>query len=374
MKVLFINHVSDISGAEISLLMLLKHLDRKRFEPVVMMPAEGPLFDEVKKLNVKVILSATSKLKPFQPVSYITTVLGLISVLKQERPHLIHANMDICAQYALLPARLLKIPFIVHTRNILGKRPFKRMFLFGADILIANSNAVMRSFAEYSSRRQIKEVIYNGVDLVAFSFSKDKRNAARTKYGFSENDFVIGLFGRIHPAKGHGQYLKAFGCVLKRRKNVKTLIVGNTAINNSQGYLEELKRYVNQNDLKANVIFSEFEADNASLHSTIDLLVCPSDKEPFGRVLIEAMAMGVPVIANRNGGPLEIVDNGINGYLLDVNDTNAFTDAIIKLYDDPLLRKEMGREGRRIAEMKFSIIRSTEAVESIYRRVLKRGI
>lgn len=370
-KILYINPISEISGAEISLLMLIKNLSREFFEPIVVLPNNGPLYDEISKSKTQILLSPINKLKLHNPFPYFLTILSFYRIFKRIKPDIIHANMDICSQYAFLPAKLFKIPLIVHTRNILNKRAFQRMFLFCADVLIANSKAVMQSFAAYSQQKQIKDVVYNGVDLTVFTPSQGKRCVARAKYGFCEADFVIGLFGRIHPTKGHENFLNALTYVLKHYKNIKALIAGSTDIDHSQQYLSQLKKIVEQNNQNTNIMFLEYEKDNVSLFSAIDLLVCPSENEPFGRVLIEAMAMGIPVIANRFGGPLEIVDDGINGYLIDVNDVNIFTDTIIKLYGDPFLRKEMGKKGHNIVQNKFSIRQSTESLESIYKNILK---
>jgi glycosyltransferase involved in cell wall biosynthesis len=266
---------------------------------------------------------------------------------------------------------MFKVPLIVHTRNILGKRAFQRMFLFGPDVLIANSNAVLQSYLKYTRGGQRKVIVHNGVDLEEFSPDKGDRSGTRARLGFKDHDFVIGLFGRIAPEKGHGQFLRVLAEVARHHSNVRAVIAGDTSVGQTDRFLEELQELAARLGLANKVVFPGFVNSMTDLYLAIDLLVCPSDAEPFGRVLIEAMAMQIPVIANRSGGALEIVEHGRNGFLVNTFDKGSFARAIVSLLNNPSLCSEMGRKGRAVVENRFSAQKMCRETEAVYAALLR---
>lgn len=370
-KILYINHpLSAISGAPISLLALLRNLNKEVFEPLVALPDSGHLFKLVSQLGVETVVIPQQKLKAKNPFPYLKTVFSLVSLVRKRHVNLIHSNMDIGNQYGVPAAKLTGIPIVCHTRNILGKRPFQRMFLNYSDVLIANSNAVAASYSKYVSRLQKIKVIYNGADLNEFSPSSTRRGMFRTRLGISEDAFIIGNIARICPEKGQHYLIDAMSEVTKKHSEVYAVIAGDTVIDDSAAFLMSLKKRVLEYGLTDKVIFIGFVENIIDLYADLDLVVLPSLCEPFGRVLIEAMSMEIPVIANRSGGPMEIVEDGQSGFLVDTSNTKTFADAIIRLLNDQPLCKKMGKRGREIVEKKFSIQTNVRNIESVYKSLL----
>jgi UDP-N-acetylglucosamine:LPS N-acetylglucosamine transferase len=158
-KILYLDSVSAIGGAERSLLLLLQNINRQHFKPMVVLPERGPLSERIQALGVELKLLPLNKINVRNPLPYMKTVWSLRKILLTRRIDLLHCNTGICNQYGMITAKLVGLPVVTHTRNILGKRAFQRMFLGRADVLIANSRAVADSYAQYVSKDQGVEII-----------------------------------------------------------------------------------------------------------------------------------------------------------------------------------------------------------------------
>ena len=143
-KILYTNTTTKIGGAENSLIMLVRHLDQSKYEPIVLLRAKGSLSEEFEKYGIQVIFSPTHRLKIHNPFPYFWSLLCFYNVLKKYKIDLVHANLDLCTQYAFLPAKLIGIPLVTHIRDFLNMGLFYKMLLFAPDVLIANSNAVLQ--------------------------------------------------------------------------------------------------------------------------------------------------------------------------------------------------------------------------------------
>jgi len=268
----------------------------------------------------------------------------------------------------MIAAKLVGIPVITHTRNILGKRAFQRMFLRGADVLIANSRAVADSYARYVSKGQRVESIHNAVDTKYLYLAESCDSRSRFKINSSE--FVIGQIARIHPSKGQDVFIRALAQVVETHPNVRALIVGDTVIDNSDWFLDELKQLVKELDLVDKIIFTGFVEDIVEIYRSLDLVVLPSKSEGFGRTIAEAMAMSKPVVATKVGGLPELILDGETGILIPPEDSNAFAEAILRVIENRQLASELGINGRRRVEDYFSIENNVRETEQVYMSLL----
>lgn len=371
-RILYLNVASTVSGAEMSLITLLRHLNREAFEPIVGLPGPGPLVERLARLGVETVMIPQQKLKARNPLPYLKTVLCLVNLVRRRGVDLIHSNMDICNQYGLVAARLTGIPIICHTRNMLSKRPFQRMLLRYADVLIANSRAVKASYARCVAKSQKVMIIHNGVDLDEFSTIRARSGMFRKKLGIPDDAFVVGHIARICPEKGQHTLIDAMALVAKTQSKAYALIVGDTIVDNSTAFLMSLKQRVLEYELTERVIFISFVDNIVDLYVDLDLVVLPSLYEAFGRTLIEAMAMEKPVIASGVGGPLEIVENGVTGFLVPPNDPVKLAEAILKVMDNRDVAREFGMNGRKRVERLFSIEQNVRKTEQVYLETLRR--
>ena len=371
-NILFLGFVPYIGGAEISTLLLLKYMDKERFNPIYIIPDVGPLLDRIRGLGVKVLTIPLKQIKLPFPSGYLRTVWKLAWFIKKNEIDLVICTNEICNQYGLPASKLNCVPIASHTRNlILDYRSFWRMFLHFPDVLIANSKATAESYSSFVRKNQRIEIVYNGVDLEEYSPSENG-STVRKRYGIGDNKFLIGMISRITRTKRQDVFIKAMAEVVKIYPDVCALIIGETKIDRSENYLEELQQLVKELKIGDKVIFTGFIDNMKELYESIDLLVLPSLAEPFGRVLIEAMAMEKPVIATRAGGAAEIVENGVTGLLVPPDDINGLAKAIVKMLEDEDNRKRMGKAGRKRVENMFSIEKNVGETQRIYLEILNK--
>lgn len=367
-KILYLNSVSFLGGAEKSLLLLLQNINRQHFEPMVVLPESGPLCKRIQALGIKLRLLPLKKIKVRNPVPYLITLWKLVYTLRSYKIDLLHCNMDICNQYGMIAAKLVGIPVITHTRNILGKRAFKRMFLRGANVLIANSRASADSYSQYTSNDQRVEIIYNAVDIEQFC-PEGACNSGNI-YNISSGEFVIGQIARITPHKGQDVFIRALVQVIEEHPNVRALIVGDTVIDDTDWFLDELKQIVKELGLVDKIIFTGFVEDIVDLYRCLDLVVLPSKSEGFGRTIAEAMAMTKPVVASRVGGLQELILEGETGFLVPPGDNSTLADAICRVIENPKLAFEFGIKGRQRIKEHLSVEKNVKETEQVYQSVL----
>ncbi|MFC1816721.1 glycosyltransferase family 4 protein [Thermodesulfobacteriota bacterium] len=372
-NILFLGFLPYIGGTEISILLLLKHLDREAFNPTYVIPQVGPISDRLVDLDVRFVTMPLNTIIIFSPLGYLRTVWRLAQFIRKNKIDLVICTFELCNQFGLPAAKLNRIPIACHTRNLIyDLRSFWRTFLHFPDVLIANSKATAESYSPYVRKYKKVEVVYNGVDLEELSPSIS-RGSMRQRYNIGDNKFLVGMVGRISRPKRQDIFIKAVSEVVKICPDVRVLIVGDTKINKSENYLKELHGMVKELGLKDYVIFTGFVNDIKEVYISLDLLVLPSHAEPFGRVLIEAMAMEKPVVATMAGGAMEIVDNGKTGLLVPPDDSSALAKAIITMHNRKELARLMGKEGRKRVENMFSIKKNVERTQKIYLELLNRA-
>lgn len=174
-----------------------------------------------------------------------------------------------------------------------------------------------------------------------------------------DQTLVVGTVGWLLPIKGPEVLLEAMGQVWQHRSNIALVYVG-------KGDLEKpLKARVRRMNVADRVRFLGWRTDIPDLMHSFDMFVLPSRNEGMGRVIVEAMAAGLPVVANRTGGLPDLVSDGHNGLLVPPGDAASLGRAILKLCGRPDLRQRMGGQGRRRAE-NFSLQRMVDKLDALY--------
>ena len=246
-------------------------------------------------------------------------------------------------------AKLLGIPVITHCRLVMkgDGSPFLRY----SNKIIGNSKFTLKTI-NYGQA----ELVYNCVELHAF----DDKKGIRNEIGLSQNDIVVSFIGRLIQEKG----IEMFAELARRLNGKATCLVAGDAVTD-----EYFKKIMDM--MPDNVIYVAYRKEIEDIYMTSDIIVVPSQwEEPFGRICIEAGAAKKPVVATRVGGIPEIVEHGVNGFLVKKDDLDAMVKFTQELIDNSQLREEMGRKGRKLVEKKFSIGSHVGEIERIYEELL----
>ena len=382
MKILFYNHTGQVSGAERVLLLILSRLDRDRFGSLVVCPEQGPLQEMASDLGVAVEsvagLDARFTLRLDTLVRYCKSFSGVIRQLRRRviefKPDLLHANSIRSGLVATAATIGLGTRVVWHLHDLLPPHPLSaaiRMFaaLSKRTRMIAVSEAVARNFRGRFSRllRDRVSVILNSIDLDKFQLDEAAKRAIRRELRFRETDLAIGIVGQITPRKGQLELLRAFGRTLTEVPDAVLLIVGAPLFNRDHEYLELLKRTTAELGIGNNVRLLGARSDIGTIMQALDLLVVNSSAEPFGLVILEAMACATPVLATAVDGIPEIIKHEENGWLIPPANETALAEAIAHLYRRPLLREGLGERGKQHVPAHFSVGRYMTDLQTFYR-------
>ncbi len=376
LRVLHVHNGADIYGSGRSLLRLLKTIERRRFQPLVVLPAEGPLKELLEAAGVEVVLHPRLSMIT-RPVfrswrialflaNYPISVLWLWRLIRQRRIQLVHTNSGVLPSPALA-ARLAGVPHVWHVRDWFQE--FRKFWpLYAAYIkrfsrtVIAVSNAVADQFAP----RGNVIVIHNGFSVDEFDVPKNLRADFRSRYQL-EDDFVVGCVGRIKLVrKGQEVLVRAVAILKQRRRPIKALIVG-APFPGNEAHLTQLQILMRQLGVEENVVFTGELSDPRAAYAAMDVLAMTSvQAEPFGGVVMEAMCMGLPVVATRIGGSLDQVAEGVTGIFVPPGDEVALADALDRLKQDPELRNRMGAAALNRIRKDFSLTRMAGRIERLF--------
>jgi glycosyltransferase involved in cell wall biosynthesis len=355
------NHGDIVGGGEISVLLLLEGLDHVRWRPVVVVPCEGAVADRCRGMGVPTHIIPLPGIRRFRGGT-IRAVLALKRLLAETGAQLLHANGSRAMVYAGTAGLLGGRPVVWHVRVADRDAVLDPVLAALARRIIVNSRAVARRFSGATASRV--RCVYNGVDLKRFS-PRPPPSGFRQTVGLSGQGPVIVSVGRFVAYKGYDHLLEAAGLLKADRPDIEWVIAGDGEL---RGALEAQCRRLG---LTRQVHFLGWRDDLPDVLSLADLFVSPAVGEHFGRVLIEAMAMGKPVVATASGGVPEIVVDGETGVLVTPADPAALAGAVRALLADPARRHRLGQAGRARVETEFSLAGHADAVGSVYRECLE---
>jgi glycosyltransferase involved in cell wall biosynthesis len=353
------NHGEIVGGGEISLLTLLKGLDRACWAPEVVIPSEGPVAACARALGLP---THTIPLPPLRrPWAAIRqTMVPMRRLVQDSGALLLHANGSRAMFYAGLVGRLLGRPVIWHVRIADRDPVLDRLLIPLAGAIVVNSKAVGRRFARASCKVRC---IPNGVDLARFA-PRPASPTLRASLGLPGGAPVVASVGRFVAFKGYNHLLEAARLVCEAAPNTHWLLVGDGELRG------DLESHCRRLGLEQRVRFAGWREDVPEILALADLFVLPSLGEHFGRVLIEAMAMGKAVVATDAGGVPEVVLNRETGLLVPPAQPEALAAAVLALLRDPARARRLGEAGRLRAEAEFGLARHVEAVEVLYEELL----
>lgn len=381
--ILYLHSSSDLYGSDQSLLHMVRGLDRTRFEPLLVVPRPGPLVERLQTLGIEVIPHHLSVLhRTADPLHWGRFLAGLgpsalflARLARQRRVALIHSNSSHVLDGGLL-AGLSGLPHVWHVREIHSTQPalvrelLPRIIVRLSTAQVAISEAVRQTFFGQAASSDKIVTIYNGIDLEEFD-PNERGEGVRAELGLSATTPVLAMVGRIARWKGQDVFLKAAAQVHAAMPQVRFVIAGGPVVRDDELFQVELVEMVRDLGLAQVVIFTGVRGDVPSILAACSGLVLPSvSPEPFGRVVLEAMAAARPVIATAHGGPLEIVVPGESGWLVPPSDPDALAQAMIELLAAPERAQAMGQAGRARCAQHFSLARTMNGINTLYARLL----
>lgn len=353
----------DIGGAQRMVLTLVKELDKEKYNvKVCYWLGEGELKDEIEKAGIEVI---DLKVKNG---SLLGVIFKLIKLIKKNKIKLIHTHLfdaDLCGflatRWAKVPIMVITIQSIFFLKKKKHALRYKIMSLF-VDRFLPVSDSLAQHFISWARINPNKvTTVHNGIDLSEFNRPKDtnRLNELRKSLGIPVATPVLGTVARLEPRKGHRYLLEAVAQINKDYPNLRVLLVGDGELKS------DLRNLAKELNISSNVIFAGFQKNIPKILSLLDLFLLPSIEEGLSFAILEAMALGLPVIATNVGGTPELVQNGETGLLVPAKSSSALASAIARLLGDKEYATALGEAGKRRAAQ-FSSRIMAEKIEEIY--------
>ena len=383
MKILSVNNTADIYGASRCMERVFSRFVQDGHEVHAVLPQQGPLAQLLEARGVRVhihsrlavvdraqfrSLLGIARFLLFFPIS----VLWLVALVLRLRIDIIHTNTIVMPSPALA-AFFTGRSHIWHVRELLGEfgwlfSPYQHYIHLLSSAVIAISDCTREQF---SPRIRAKvHVIYDGLDLTA---SIANRASIRTfRESFSSADMLVGVVGRIKwHRKGQEVLIRAAALLRFHHPNTHYVVIGSAAPGNEQHEVR-LRELISACGLDDAVTLTGETQDPASVFAALDIVVVPSiQPEPFGCVVIEAMAAGTPVIGSRCGGIAEQVIDGLSGLLFCPGDAEDLAEALHSMLTNRALREQIAEEGRRRVRNKFRLESTYQTMAALFDNVAR---
>ncbi len=368
-RLLTISATCERGGADINLLRLLKGLDKNEYDILHLIPYPGPLLGEFSNAGVRVEIVDMPRIRFFKnPLRYIIILLKFFpTVFKIKNIIEINQIDIICTSsmvnlYGALAARLAHRPHILLAVEYLFvlKLVSPYFYLFSEKIVCCSS-MVSRIF-----KKGDKVLVeYPSVDLDEFN---PHINGRDLREELAANGSLVSMITRLDKWKGVETFINAARYV---KSDTKFIIFAQLLVGKEK-YLQSLENIIRQLKLEEKV-FIKIVSSSPEIIAASDIVVHASLRpEPFGLIIIEAMATGKPVIASKIGGPLEIIDDGLDGILVEPGNPEVLAWAISKLLGDPKFATEMGLNARKKVAEKFDLKKYVINFDVIFKSALRK--
>jgi glycosyltransferase involved in cell wall biosynthesis len=370
-----IDHLGS-GGAQEAVCQLVKYCQKGRFQPeVAVLHGHGHYWEVLRSWGVPVHTLVPGG---FARAAIPVIFLRLLSLLARNRYDIVHTHLIGSNVLAAPLAALYRVPVrFTHDQthdDVRGYSFLHRWLDTLANRLnhhvIAVSSSIRTFLCEKEKVSADKiSVIYNSVDLVRFSHKNDPvaRAAARQKWGLPADALVVGGVGRLHYQKNFSLFLEVAAEVCTRFPQALFVIAGEGP---ERAALEETSQKLG---IASRVRFLGFVGDMPELYQSLDLLLLTSHFEGTPLTVLEAMAMGVPVVASQVDGAAEVLEDGRDGCLAPPGNREVFVEKVCRVFQDRALWERLSRAGREKAERHYSAAAMVRQVEALYLRLLEDG-
>lgn len=389
-KVLHLITRLDKGGSAEGVLLTILGLNKNRYEVLLargpsiesqMSPQERIEIDrsirDAQSAEVRVI-NIPELLRRIAPLYDFLTFLKVLRIIRREKPKIVHTHTSKAGVIGRVAAFMAKTPVIVYTPHghvfygYFGRVTtcifvlIERLLAKITDKIITLTDREGIDHVRFKIAPPEKFItIHSGVDIQRFTTPKLRGDSLKRSFGIGAESLVVGTVGRLVPIKGHKYLIEAAPKILKEVPSVKFVLVGD-------GYLRpKLERLTHTLNVHDAFLFLNWRTDISKIMSVFDLFALPSLNEAMGRVLVEAMATGKPIVASNAGGIPDLVMDGDNGLLVPPKNSDQLAEAIIMLLKDDTRRIEMGNRGKVMAK-RYCVKSMVKKIDALYMELLTK--
>ena len=364
MRILILTKHLHVGGISRYVVNLAKGLKGKNCD-IVVASSGGALATELLSHNISHITVPINTKSVLSP-GVARSILILMRYLKKHKIDIIHSHTRVTSFIGNLLAGLLKTNHITTVHGIYKKKLLRKIFPFLSEQIIAVSFETKRRLQEWEEIPGVRiKVVPNAVDVDYFLTYPYTKYEAREKLNLNQDAFILGNISRIEKIKGQEILLRAFMELRKVVRNLKLILVGE---GKNRPELETLAETMG---MKGDILFLGGKTDVRPFLRAMDVFCFTPYEEPFGIVTLEAMAMGVPLVATRVSDIPIITENGNCALLISPGNVEELKNAVLELYQNPHKKEALILKGLRRVKEVYSLPRLIEDMLKIYQRVLE---
>lgn len=374
MKVLFTANGGKIGGGNRSLVTLCKSLATRNVQALVLVPEAGDFEQELAKQGIDYVLHPTHLYTLSKP-KLLLTFLKTILLIKRFQPDVIHANDIHCYKFYGRIAKWLKIPIVCHMRHFIAGD--KADFLIDAlpDYILYNSEYNLlkteKDLGERALKNVPRDVAYNFFYQAEY-FKPEYRAEQRKGFALTDEQIAITVVGNINPGKGHLDFIQGIALLNQQapeavKAKLKVFIVGSDVTNS--GLEAQSKALVKELGLDDMVTFTGFIGNTAAVYAASDILVIPSEEEPFGRIAVEGALACKQIVAMNNSGLKEILSPLKTPILCETGKAQALATALLTLAEKGVDEAQLQADQTSVQDL-FSEENQLTKLLAIYQQVI----
>ncbi|PIP68613.1 MAG: hypothetical protein CO035_01095 [Candidatus Omnitrophica bacterium CG_4_9_14_0_2_um_filter_42_8] len=319
----------------------------------------------VSHINIDILTKSELSPKVFRAISEVAKIVKRLHI------DIVHSQTRITQVIGFFVSKLCAVPLVTTCHGFFNKNIGRILLPAWGDRVIAISDAVKENLINYFGVNKDKVLmIYNGIEIKKFlkDFSEDEKDKLKDRFGIKRDYSVIGMIARFTPDKGHDTLLYALFEILKKKPNVQLVFAGD---GDKRHQIEKLSQRLGLSD---NVVFIKPQLSTVNVLAIMDIFMfTPARREGLGLALLEAMASRKPIVATNVGGISNVIENNVNGFLVEPSRPGLLPEPVLRLLKDKALYAKMAQAGREIVVRKFSINGMADRTEELYKRVKGGG-
>lgn len=373
-----------LGGAQQNTMETCAYLDHGRFDAQIIAGpetgAEGELISEVRKRRIPLTIIPELVRRP-DPVKDFLALSKMVQLFKSEQPQIVHTHSSKTGILGRWAARLARVPVIVHTVHGWGHHDYQSFLVkhlyrflerrtvgFTDKLIVVSHLNAQKGLNDAIGAAEKYTTIHSAINLDDFINPACDVVLLKRELGLNPEKPVVGTIGRLSPQKNPIDFVKVAAAVKKANPDAQFLFIGDGPLRSAtESLIQEL-------GLSHDVFLPGLRTDIPALLSCMDVFILTSLWEGLPRVIPQAMAMGLPVVANAVDGVCEVIKDGVNGFSLPPHTISRMAEIIIRLLASDQLRDEVGRQGRKTAEKEFSVREMIKKIEGLYEELIRRKI
>jgi len=372
LKILFPFVGDSVGGSHHSIIELYRELLKNNITSLILIHQKGPLSVFLDDIGISYKYMPINRFAGEEP-NFFKMLYGVLinfnkihKYIQRNKISIVHGNdLRINLTWSF-PTKLSPASYVWHQRSRMSSSSLWNIVYLLADYFVAISNYVYVTLPSNIPHYR-KKIILNPFDTNKYYDEKKSRKWINTLYGVPEDTVLFGYIGRLVDWKNVDFLIKCFAKYTKKSNlNLHLIIVGT----GKKEYVDSLEKLVNNLEIKDIVTFAGFNSNPSRIISAFDLMIAPSNQEPFGRTLVEAMIQKTFVLAARGGGHSEIIDNEVTGRLYNHNDTSSFISKCNMCIDDNESKYRMINKANTVAILKYSSHEHAKNIINIYHKLL----